>query len=216
MDINDYFREFATLPASAVFEWLRCIEKAKVLSTSAEAQFESEADGLEEGALEMLQRLSFAEVHHEFSKRINAYLGLRTAHGETLEYAPEVERRLKTLDVQVRHATEKRSRPRLLKSKSAQWEEASQQGSLEKQREDLLRIRAASRAAKEQAQKAHESLHFELSRSPDAQSYRWLSGQASRLTAHGQFLLSVMKQMEPRHFQGRQLGDLLAIGFLLA
>ena len=216
MSLTDKYREFAHLSASSGFQWLACHQKADGLSVAVRAQFQSQAEPLKADAMNRLQAVGFTEVHGAFSKRITAYLALRDAHTKASTELPDVERQLKSLDLQVKHASDKKGRNRLLKSKATQWEEASQHGNLEKERESLLRARAAARATLEQAKQAHDALDFDFARDPDADTFKWLGGRASRLTIHGDFLLGVLKQMPVNHFHGRQLGDVLNIGFLLA
>ena len=216
MTLNERYRKLAGLDAIAVMNAVAWLDETPALPDAIKDHFSVEEPALETTLLDHLVHLGFIQLDRTWTERVRNYLSLCEAREEAEALLPELERRLKTMDVKVKHASDKRSRNRLLKSKSTQWEEASHQDTLEKQREELLKYRAVARAAREQANDGYEALSFDLSRAEDAKSYRWVMGRAARLTAHGEFLHAVMVQIGPSNAYGRTLGDALSVGPLLA
>ena len=110
---------------------------------------------------------------------------------------------------------DQRSKNRLLKSKSKQWEEASRHESLEKERNELLRKRASAIAAGQELRAFSEQVQYALNKDEASARYVWVDRAARCLTEHGRMLLAGIETVPEKHRHGRRLADVLTLGSLL-
>ncbi|MGC6416884.1 MAG: hypothetical protein ACON3Z_07190 [Bradymonadia bacterium] len=162
-----------------------------------------------------LETLGFMRLHQAYTEKVRRLKELRTHHRQAESELPDLERRLNTLGVQLKHAGEQAGKNRLLKKRQTQWQESSRVEALERERNQLMQQRAKARAAIEQCRSFFEALSFEFGRAEDGNRYVWLNGAVRYLTPHGHFLLETLKSAPQQHLKGRRLTDVLMVGQLL-
>ena len=162
-----------------------------------------------------LEELGFIRINTEYTKQIRRINELKVNLGALQADLPSTERRLNTLSVQIKHAAEQRSKNRLLKSKSKQWEEASRLESLEKERNELLKKRSSAIAAAQELRAFSEHVQYALNKDDSSTRYVWIDHAARCLTEHGQMLLAGIETVPEKHRHGRRLADVLTLGGLL-
>ena len=162
-----------------------------------------------------LETLGFMRLHQSYTEKVRRLRELRIQHRQAEIELPDLERRLNTLGVQLKHAGEQAGKNRLLKKRETQWKESSRVDALERDRNELMQKRARARAAIEQSRSFLETLSFEFGRVEDTNRYVWVNGAVRYLTPHGQFLLETLASTPLQHIKGRRLTDVLMVGQLL-
>ncbi|MBV70805.1 MAG: hypothetical protein CMH52_05595 [Myxococcales bacterium] len=162
-----------------------------------------------------LEELGFIRVNSAYTKQMRRINELRANAAQLQADLPSTERRLNTLGVQIKHAADLRTKKRLLKSKSKQWEEASRHETLEKERNELLKKRSAAMAAGQELRAFSEQVQYALNKDEASGRYVWIDRAARCLTEHGRILLAGIETVPEAHRHGRRLADVLTLGGLL-
>ncbi len=166
--------------------------------------------------LAKLTAAGFLSVDPEWTERVNVIRN-KGLHAENAQVAnTDVERQLRTIEVQLKHAAEKRNKVSLLKSKMEKWEDTNRHQVLETKRQDLLRERHQLLESINDLEAAKDAFETDLRNVPTLAKARYLEKNVVRVTNDGAFLVATLKQMNREHFKGRTLKDILNIGPLLA
>jgi uncharacterized protein with von Willebrand factor type A (vWA) domain len=215
MNTNDSFRLLGAMPCKRVFTALCELVDGISVTDAVARRFQSDKNGSDHRIFDTLHSVGFVEHHTEWTEQISRYLAQQETITTAEDELPKLERRLKTLDVQVRHAADQRTRNRLLKSKTTKWEEDSKQSELAKQYSTLLDQRGRVMGAIKSGERTYDELKFLVSRDGHDPPYIWAAGVARRMTNHGYFLLSSLQRIPSDHYAGREVSDVLALGGIL-
>jgi len=215
MKTNEPFRLLGAMPCGRVYDALCDLIDGQAVTDAVARRFESIERAAHADVFSVLQTAGFVEHHAEWTQKIRGYLEQKEKLSSAAEELTQIERRLKTVEVQVRHAAEQRARNRLLKSKAMKWEEDSKQSELSKQKNLLTEQRNRLMVAIKGLERTYDELKFLVSREGHEPPYMWRAGAAQRMTEDGYFLLSSIQKIPSNHYAGRQLSDVLALGGIL-
>ncbi len=158
----------------------------------------------------------FIEVITTIGNDVEKFLQLDRDADRTREDLATAYRRLKTLDMQRRNAAQEAGRSTFLSSKKDKWDREQK---LQNVKDELDRITFKRRRLESDLEKAGgllKSLMDRIYRDQGIRDAHWYGDQPVRLTHHGEFLLEFLEDMNPAHFQGRALAEILEIGGALA
>ncbi len=215
---NNYpIARLASLGADAVYQVFGSLSAAPTLPIAAIDAFQDDEplNHLQAETFGALHSAGYIQLEDEWTDRIDGFLVVSSNRRRAEEHLPDIERQLRTLEVQLKHAAEKRDRGRLLKSKTTQWEETNRHQSLETKRQALLDERARYQSSIDNAEEQLELLVSAIANAKELTKARWLNGQVARVTNDGAFLINTLNTMNKEHFRGRRLCDVLVVGPLL-
>ncbi len=200
------------LDARRVSTFLRAIEELPNMGTLFTTDFSPTLGQDDVELIEALVEEGLLVTSPSLTERFRAYFGRLQRQTERAKARADIRRTLQTTEVQIRHASEKSDRGRLLKSKNERWEQANTLSNLEKKKDDLLRKEAAIASGDAELQSQYEVLRQALQ---DNRGLKFYGSTLVQLTHEGRFLLAVLDSFPQRHLRGRRLGDVLAVGPLL-
>ena len=179
--------------------------------------FDEGATAFDEPAFRYLLEQDFVEVPTELRNAIDKFRHLEADAERTRNELGSIYRRLKTLHVQLRKADrDLEGGLSLLKSQNQKWEERTRRDALATEIEGLTLKRRRLESDLEKGGTLFKEL---LDRIYSEQRHRealWYQGMPARVTKHGIFLLEFLGEMNPVHFCGRTLAEIIEVGHSLA
>ncbi len=212
----------AFIDAGRVWQLLEGVRAATNLYDVAAEKFilpESMLDhsALDQEAFQVLVRDEFLEVPIELRNDIERFRQLDRDGDRTREELTAIYRKLRTLQMQLRRASkDHESSTGFLRKKSVQWEAAQRVGELEHEIEDLTLKRRRMESDLDKCGALLRSLLDRIYRDQRLRDGLWYCETPVLLTFHGDFLYDYMAEMNPAHFHGRTLAEILEIGPSLA
>lgn len=172
---------------------------------------------LDQEAFQVLVDDEFLMVPIELRNDIERFRQLDRDGDRTREELTATYRQLRTLQMQLRRASrDHESATGFLRKKSVQWEAAQRVGELERELEDLTLKRRRMESDLEKCGALLRSLLDRIYRERTLRDGLWYCEVPVLLTHHGEFLHDYMAEMNPAHFTGRTLAEILEIGPSLA
>lgn len=211
--------EHVFVDAHRLYLTLEGATAAPRLPAVAQANFPTSHNGepVDEEAYAWLSREGFLAADAPLQSRIERYRNLigdggekRTELQQNLRKAQLLREKLKQLD------RELASGGRLFKSKQTQWKA---QGYRDGVANEIEALTARATRAENEVEKAGALLRGvldEIHRAPELQTAHWYGQRITLVTFNGAFLLNYLKDMNPAHFSGRSLAEILEIGHSLA
>ena len=205
----------AFVDAHRVWSTLEAVLGAPNLYTAATEKFPSLTmpHGPDKEAFELLVADDFLEVPIELRNDIDRFRQLDQSAERVREELAAVYRRLKTLNLQHRNATRDADQATgFLRSKSKQWQAKQRVGALQQEIEDLTLKRRRQESDLEKCGALLRSLLDRIYRDQGLRDGHWFCEAPVLVTHHGDFLSAYLAEMNPAHFLGRTLGEILEIG----
>lgn len=205
--------------AHRLYQTLKGALEAPGLPNVAQAGFPPSQDGepLDEQAFNWLCQDEFLSERPTLQGRIDRIRAIRGVRGDLrgemqkdLRRAQDLREKVKTID------RELASGGRLFKSKEKLWEVRSQRDAMVRTIEQLTVSASRTESEIDKIASLLRSVLDEIHRDPTLQSARWFGQRVTIVTFNGEFLLEYLEEMNPTHFKGRSLAEILEIGHSLA
>ncbi len=205
------------LDADRIWRALELIAGAPNLYESAADRFPDApaevASSHDEEAFQFLDENDFIDAPQDLRNAIDKYVHLYKNGDRTREDLTVLYRRLKMLLVQIKKAErDAHAGFSLLKSKTQVWDEQVKIGSLKQEFDELTLKR---RRMESDLEKCGTLFKETLERVYQTQVLReafWYHETPVVLTKYGVFLRGYLGEMNPTHFRGRTLGEIIEIG----
>ena len=209
----------APLDAERIFRVLLRVKRAPLVSRAVAARFaenSDEDDNVDQPAMNFLVEEDFVAIATNLSEAIHEHVALIEQAEPLRTEIQDLERRFKSLAVRLRHAERDRPLVPMFQSKKNKWEQANREGNIERDR-DLIRRRQIELEEKLMVvRESYETLVQRIEKDPELHKFRWCDRTPIALTHHGEFLLDHLAEMQPRHFRGRPLTEIMVLGPMLA
>ena len=173
-------------------------------------------DTCDQEAFDYLLREGFVQVPIELRNNIDSFIHLDSSRDATRTNLKAVYRKSKTLTVQLKKVEKELDSSGFLTSKKALWERRSRQDTLKQELEELTHQRRRMESDLEKAGTLLKDLLNRIYRDQPLREGAFFAGRPVLLTGHGRFLHDYLSEMNPAHFKGRSLAEILEIGPALA
>jgi hypothetical protein len=171
----------------------------------------------DEPAFLYLVEHEFVDVPNELRNAIDKFRHLEGDAERTRVELSGLYRRLKTLAVQLRKADKDlEGAMNLLKSKNQKWEERTRRDALAQEIDGLTMKRRRMESDLEKAGTLFKELLDRIYGNQALREVYWYQGMPVRVTKYGRFLLEFLGEMNPDHFRGRTLAEIIEVGHSLA
>jgi len=203
----------------SVLDGVRAAPNLYDIATEKFAQPDSALDhrALDQEAFALLVTDEFLAVPLDLRNDIERFRQLDRDGDRTRGELTTTYRQLRTLQVQHRRATrDHESSSGFLRSKSKKWEAAQRVGELDHEIEDLTLKRRRMESDLDKCGALLRSLLDRVYRDQVLRDGHWYCEIPVLVTHHGDFLYDYLADMNPAHFHGRTLVEILEIGPSLA
>lgn len=174
-------------------------------------------DGYDEPAFLYLVENEFVDVPTDLRNAIDKFRHLHHDGERTRNELSNLYRKLKTLAVQLKKAERDMSTGLgLLKSKNQQWDERVRRDALATELAENTMKRRRMESDLEKAGTLYKELMDRIYNDQTLRGAFWYQGMPVTVTKYGRFLLEFLSEMNPEHFHGRTLAEIIEIGASLA
>lgn len=212
----------AFVDASRVWSVLEGVRASPNLYDVATEKFELPDSALDHSALDqeafkLLVADEFLKVPTQERNDIEKFRQLDRDGDRVRDELTALYRELRTLAMHHRRAkADHESATVFLRSKTRQWEAAQRVGELDREIEDLTLKRRRMESDLDKCGALLRNLLDRVYRDQDLRDGHWYCEVPVLMTPHGDFLHDYLADMNPTHFQGRTLAEILEIGPSLA
>ncbi len=174
-------------------------------------------DALDKEAFELLVADEFLLVPTSERNDIEKFRQLDRDGDRVREELTSAYRQLRTLQMHHRRAAKvHESSTGFLRKKTKQWEAAQRVSELDHEIEDLTLKRRRMESDLDKCGALLRNLLDRVYRDQSLRDGRWYCEVPVLMTHHGEFLYDYLADMNPTHFKGRTLAEILEIGPSLA
>lgn len=208
------------LDAERIFTVLERVPNAPNLYESATDKFPGAPEDLprlDEKAFEYLVNNEFLDVPHELRNKVDRFRHLDHAGERTRAELNEVYRDLKIATLHLRKLNKaSEGMGAMLTSKSRRWELDNQRTEQQHKVDELMLRRRRAESDLEKCGTLLKELLDEIYGDLRLRESHWFYDMPTVVTGHGRFLLEYLQDMNPAHFRGRTLAEIIEIGHSLA
>lgn len=210
------------LDAERIYRALEHVSTGANLYESATDKFPDKpppdpAAPYDEPAFLYLVENEFVDVPTDLRNSIDKFRHLQRDGERTRAELSNQYRRLKTLAVQLKKADrDLTSGLGLLKSKNQQWEERVRRDALANELNEATLRRRRMESDLEKAGTLYRELLDRIYNDQVLRDACWYQEMPVLVTKYGRFLLEFLSEMNPDHFRGRTLAEIIEIGASLA
>ena len=202
--------------AARVYRTLRAAFDAPGLTAAARERFPAETPGIFDGpAFDVLYDDDFIRVPPNLADEIATLRAQLDEAERTQDDLQGVHSRLKTLELQLGNAKRDAERG-LLKKKMKRLEQESRVERLEQQIGQLRLRRKQLEDVTARVDLTRRGLLEQIEGDPHLRGARWYGERPVVVTHHGNFLVEYLDELNPTHFHGRTLAEIIEIGPALA
>jgi hypothetical protein len=214
--VTDATKDSGFVDAARVYRTLRGAFDAPGLTTAARERFPTDASQAFDGAaFDLLYDDDFVRVPPNLADEIAALRDQFHEAERAQDDLQGVQSRLKTLELQLRNAKHDSERG-LLKNKIKRLEQASRVERLEQQVAQLRLRRHQLEGVTQRVDLTRRTLLEQIEGDPHLRGARWYGDRPVVVTHHGDFLAEYLDELNPTHFRGRTLAEIIEIGPALA
>lgn len=203
--------------ADRIHRTLEAVVHAPALYRIATDRFpEQPSDATADGpALAYLVQEDFLRVPNEVANEIDRFLHYEEEGERNRAVLQQAHARLRAAQLELRRA-EAELEKGFLKTKARRWSQETRRDALRRKVEDLDLQRRRLESDLDRAGGLMQTLLDRIYRDPQLREARWYGARPLLVTHHGQFLLDYLADLNPRHFRGRTLAEIIEIGPSLA
>lgn len=210
------------LDAERIYRALERVATGSYLYESATQKFpdkppETPGDPYDDEAFLYLVENEFVDVPTDLRNAIDKFRHLQRDGERTRNELSSLYRRLKTLAVQLKKADrDMTSGLGILKSKNQQWEERTRRDALANDLQESTMKRRRMESDLEKAGTLYKELIDRIYADQALRDAYWYQEMPVLVTKYGRFLLEFLGELNPAHFRGRTLAEIIEIGASLA
>lgn len=207
-DFVDAERIHRTLDAVAHAPELYRVATDRFVEIAAERA----ADG---PALAFLVQEEFLRVPTDVANEIDRFVHYEEEGERNRAILQQAHARLRAAQAELRRA-EAELEKGFFKTKSRRWSEETRRDALQRKVDDLELKRRRLEGDLDRAGGILQGLLDHIYRDPALRDARWYGGRPLVVTHHGHFLLDYLADLNPSHFRGRTLAEIIEVGPSLA
>jgi len=210
------------LDAERIYRALERVAAGSNLYESATQKFPNKPedtpdDPYDDEAFLYLVENEFIDVPTDLRNAIDKFRHLYNDGERTRNDLSSLYRRLKTLAVQLKRADRDISSGLgILKSKNQQWEERVRRDALATELQESTLKRRRMESDLEKAGTLYKELIDRIYADQVLRDAYWYQEMPVLVTKYGRFLLEFLGELNPAHFRGRTLAEIIEIGASLA
>ncbi len=204
----DAERIHRTLDAVAHAPELYRVATERFVETAADR----DADG---PALAYLVQEDFLRVPTEVANEIDRFMHFEAEGERNRSALQQAHGKLRAAQLELRRAEAELERG-FFKTKARRWSQETRRDALRRRVDDLDLKRRRLESDLDRAGGLMQSLLDRIYRDPTLREARWYGSRPLVVTHHGRFLLDYLADLNPRHFRGRTLAEIIEVGPALA
>jgi hypothetical protein len=219
-------RDDGFIDAERIYKTLEAAANGPNLYEACAAKFPDRPTGegaerpepVDEPAFLYLVEHEFVDVPTELRNAIDRFRHLDREAERTRQELQEVYRKLRTMQVRLKKADRDQESgfSNLLKSKTQRWEEKTRRDALARDIDDMTLKRRRLESDLEKAGTLFKDLLDRIFADLVLRDGHWFHDMPVVVTKYGRFLLDYLSEMNPEHFRGRTLAEIIEIGHSLA
>lgn len=203
--------------AERIHRTLDAVVHAHNLYSAATERFarvdaEVEVDG---PALAFLVEEDFVRVEHEVAHEIDRFEHFEDEGERHRAALQQAYARLRTAQLQLKRAEQALDKG-FIKTRATRWQQESRRDALKAQVAELDFKRRRLESDLDRAGTLMQRLLDRIYRDPRLREAKWFGGRPLTVTHHGRFLLDYLGDLNPAHFRGRTLAEIIEVGPSLA
>lgn len=173
---------------------------------------------VDDDAFLYLVEQEFLDVPTEIRNQIDRFRHLEAEAEKTRTELQDVYRRLRTMQVRLKKADKDQESgfANLLKTKTQRWEEKTRRDQLAREIDELTLKRRRLESDLEKGGTLFKDLLDRIYADRTLREGRWYNDMPVVITKYGRFLYDFLAEMNPEHFRGRTLAEIIEIGHSLA
>ncbi|MCA9539563.1 MAG: hypothetical protein KC620_11785 [Myxococcales bacterium] len=209
----------AFVDADRIHRTLEAAARAPNLYEVAVNRFSEEegapAEVIDEGAFDYLIEEAFIELPHEVLNEIERSRMFEAEAERTRSQLEQLLRQIRTKQLMLRRVEGEVDRG-FLKSKTRKWDEEIRRDTLKAEIGDLQLKKRRMESELERTGTQLRGLLDRIYADQRLREARWYGHRPILVTHHGFFLLDYLSDLNPAHFRGRTLSEIIEIGPSLA